>query len=87
MENMENITMTQSGLIPGKKGKIVHVSFERANGLKKDFAELVMPSGRVLSNQGFLEEEIAQMRIYLKAHKHEIFVTAKQINHDMIFKL
>lgn len=84
---MEDIQMTQTGLMPGKKGKIVHVCFERTQGKRKDYAEIVMPSGRVLSNKGFSDEEVAQFRIYLKAHKHEIFVTAKQINHDMIFKL
>lgn len=87
LDEMKEITMTQTGLIPGKKGSVVHVLFEREKGKKKDIAEIVMPSGRVVNVNGFEEKEMAHLQLYLKMHKQEIFTSAKKINHDLIFKL
>lgn len=87
LEELEEIKMTQTGLIPGKKGSVVHVCFERSKDKETNYAEVIMPSCRVISNKGFQEEEIEQLRIYLKAHKQDILVAAKKINHDLLFKL
>ena len=68
LRDPDKITMTHTGLLPGKKGKLIHVSFERKTERGRDFAELVLPSRNVLSSK-------------------DIIQNAKQINHDMIFKL
>lgn len=87
LKDGDKITMTHTGLIPGKKGKVIHVSFERnANG-RKDYAEIVLPSRSVVRSEGFEEGELAQLQLYLKGQEKDIVKTAKQIDHDLIFKL
>ena len=81
LRDPDKITMTHTGLLPGKKGKLIHVSFER------NFAELVLPSRNVLSSKGFDDGELVQLQLYLKSQEKDIIQNAKQINHDMIFKL
>ena len=87
LRDSDKITMTHTGLLPGKKGKLIHVSFERNTEHGKDYAELVLPSRNVLSSKGFDEEELVQLQFYLKTQEKDIIANAKQINHDMIFKL
>jgi hypothetical protein len=84
---MENITMTHTGLIPGKKGKVIHVCFERKRDNGNDYAEIILPSRKVLSSKGFDEGEIEQLRLYLKQQEETIKKNAKQIDHNIIFKL
>lgn len=81
------VTMTHTGLIQGKKGKVIHVSFERKTDTGRDYAEFMLPSRKLLNNQGFDEGEVAQLQLYLKDQEKQIIREAKQINHDMIFKL
>ncbi|MBE5875439.1 MAG: hypothetical protein E7290_00975 [Lachnospiraceae bacterium] len=81
------VTMTHTGLIPGKKGKVIHVSFERKTDSGRDYAEFQLPSRKLLHNEGFDEGELAQLQLYLKGQEKQIIRDAKQINHDMIFKL
>lgn len=85
--DFNNVTMTYTGLLPGKKGKVIHVCFERKTDSGKDYAELQLPSRRVLHAKGFDEGELAQLQLYLKGQEKEILKNAKQINHDLIFKL
>lgn len=87
LKNADKITMTHTGLIQGKNGKVIHVVFERNTNKEQSYAELVLPSRKVLKNQGFDEGELAQLKLYLKSQEKEIIKSAKQINHDMIFKL
>lgn len=87
INNAENITMTHTGLLPGKKGKVIHVSFERKTDKGSDYAEIVLPSRKVVNSKGFDEGELAQLRLYLKGQEKSIIKNAKQINHDLIFKL
>lgn len=87
IEHAENITMTYTGLLPGKRGSVVHVCFNRKNKDKEDLAEIVMPECKVLYNQGFLDEELEHLRIYTKANKKYILEAAKKINHDLVFNL
>ena len=47
LRDPDKITMTHTGLLPGKKGKLIHVSFERKTERGRDFAELVLPSRNV----------------------------------------
>lgn len=83
----DNITMTHTGLMPGKKGKVIYVTFERKNDKASDYAELVLPSRKVLKSKGFDEGELAQLKLYLKSQEKNIIKSAKQINHDMIYRL
>lgn len=87
LKDADKITMTHTGLIAGKKGKVIHVSFERKVGNKRDYAELLLPSRRVVKSEGFEEGELAQLQLYLKGQEKDIVKNAKQINHDLIFKL
>ena len=87
IRDADKIVMTHTGLIQGKKGKIIHVCFERNIGNKKDFIEIQLPSRKILHSQGFDEGEIAQLKLYLKEQEKNIVKTAKQINRDLIFKL
>lgn len=83
----DKLTMTYTGLLQGKKGKVIHVSFERNTEHGKDYAELVLPSRKILHSKGFDEGELVQLQLYLKTQEKEIVKHAKQINHDLIFKL
>lgn len=86
--NGERITMTHTGLLQGKNGKIIHVYFERDNkDNEKDYAEIVLPSRKVIGSKGFDEGELAQLQIYLKGEEKQMIKNARQINHDLIFKL
>lgn len=79
--------MTHTGLLPGKSGKVIHVSFERKTDDRSDYAEIVLPSRKVVRSKGFEEGELAQLQLYLKEQEKGIIQNAKQINHDLIFKL
>ncbi len=81
------ITMTHTGLLPGKKGKVIHVCFERRTDDRDDYAEIVLPARTVVNSRGFDEGELAQLQLYLKEQEKNIIQNAKQINHDLIFKL
>jgi len=83
----DKLTMTYTGLLQGKKGKIIHVTFERATERGRDYADMVLPSRSVLKSSGFDESELAWLQLYLKSQEKEIIKNAKQINHDMIYKL
>ena len=83
----EKITMTHTGLLAGKKGKVIHVCFERKTNGGSDYAEIVLPSRKVVNSRGFDDGELAQLGLYLKGREKSIIKNAKQINHDLIFKL
>lgn len=87
IDHAKNITMTHTGLIPGKKGKVIHVCFERKTDKRRDYAEIILPSRKVVNAKGFDEGELAQLCLYLKGQEKSIIKKAKQINHDLIFKL
>lgn len=83
----DKLTMTYTGLLPGKKGKIILVSFERKTNNGTDYAEIQLPSRKILNSKGFDDGELAQLQLYLKGQEKEIIRNAKQINHDLIYKL
>lgn len=87
LNDSDKITMTHTGLLPGKTGKVIHVCFERITDCRDDYAEIVLPSRNVVNSRGFDEGEIAQLQLYLKDQEKNIIKNAKQINHDLIFKL
>lgn len=87
INDSDKITMTHTGLLPGKSGKVIHVCFERKKQDRDDYAEIILPSRTVVNSRGFDEGEIAQLQLYLKEQEKRIIQNAKQINHDLIFKL
>ncbi|MBO5144602.1 MAG: hypothetical protein J6C19_03580 [Lachnospiraceae bacterium] len=87
LSDSDRITMTHTGLLPGKNGKVIHVCFERKTNDRNDYAEIVLPGRNVVNSKGFDEGEIAQLQMYLKEQEKSIIKNAKQINHDLIFKL
>lgn len=87
LQELNDVQMTYTGLLPGKKGKVIHVCFERTGTMANDYAEIQLPSRKVLHSKGFDEGEIAQLQLYLKTVEKDIIKGAKQINHDMIYKL
>ena len=87
INDRDKITMTHTGLLPVKSGKVIHVCFERKTDDRDDYAEIVLPSRNVVNSRGFDEGELAQLQLYLKEQEKNIIKNAKQINHDLIFKL
>lgn len=87
INDSNKITMTHTGLLPGKSGKVIHVCFERKASDRDDYAEIVLPSRKVVNSRGFDDGELAQLQLYLKEQEKSIIQNAKQINHDLIFKL
>ena len=87
ISNADKIIMTHTGRISGKKGKVIHVCFERKVDGRQDYAEILLPNLKVVNVHGFDDGEIAQLRLYLKGEEKEIIKSAKQINRDLIFKL
>lgn len=74
---MEDISLTYTGIMKKGQEKIVRVRFSR-NG-EKDFAEGVIPSGKIESSQGFSDKELASLSFYLKANADELYEKAKEI--------
>ena len=85
------LTMTYSAIVTGKdQKKIVRVKFERpATGAVKgskdtvDFAEGLLPDCRIVSKEGFTQEEIEQLEMYMKANLEEIMSKAKIISNPL----
>lgn len=61
INDRDKITMTHTGLLPGKSGKVIHVCFERKTDDRDDYAEIVLPSRNVVNSRGFDEGELAQL--------------------------
>lgn len=76
MKQSEELRMTYSGVITQKGQKIVRVSFERG----KDFAEGILPSGKIEKSSGFTPEELTQLSFYLKENSDDIMSRAKKVN-------
>lgn len=74
---MEDVSLTYTGIMKKGDEKIVRVRFTR-NG-EKDFAEGIVPGGKIEKSKGFTEKELASLRFYLKANESEIYKKAKEI--------
>lgn len=83
----DGIVMTHSGIFTRNKEKVVHVMFERKEKKAKAFAEAVIPSCTFLHNDGFAEEEIEALKVYLQMNQKQIYENARQINREILFKL
>lgn len=76
MNQSEELRMTYSSVITKKNQKIVHVSFERG----KDFAEGILPSGKIEKSSGFTAEETTQLSNYLQQNAEDIMKKAEKVN-------
>lgn len=76
MKQSEELCMTYSGVITKNNKKIVHVCFERG----KDFAEGILPSGKIEKSSGFTAEETQQLSQYLLQHADDIMKKAEKVN-------
>ncbi|MEG0805644.1 MAG: hypothetical protein RR364_03335 [Lachnospiraceae bacterium] len=89
MENMnsgESLTLTYSAVSGQGTEKKVNIRFERRNGEKIEFAEGVIPDGKIEKSIGFTQQELAGLELYLKEHTGELFQKAKKINEQMFWK-
>lgn len=77
MNNSDEIRMTYSGILMVKGEKTVRISFERKTN---DYAEGIVPSGKIEKSSGFTEEELQQLSAYLKTNSDDILLKAKEIN-------
>ncbi len=79
MDKSEEMRMTHSGIIAKQGRRHVLVRFERGT----DIAEASLPECKVTKNQGFSEEEVAGLELYLEMQNDEIFAKAKAITNIM----
>ena len=70
------IKMSVSSMTHTKDSKAVYVLFEDAG----KSAEITLPDVKLVSNRGFSEEEIGQLREYVVNEQDSIYELAKGIN-------
>ena len=80
MGQQETLNLTISSVMRKDNEKVVHVRFERDQEGKKHFAEGIVPECSFEKIYGFTEEEVAQLKFYLKEHVQDIFEEAQKIN-------
>ena len=73
---MEELKMTVSGIVPKDGRKNIYVVFE--DGKRK--AEGCVPDCVITSQQGFTEDEIKMLELYMKQQQDQIRDLAKEIN-------
>ena len=72
----EEIKMSVSSMTRKDDNKAIYVMFE--DRAKK--AEFVLPEGKLLNNEGFTDEETAQLKDYVLNSQDEIYSVAKKVN-------
>jgi hypothetical protein len=77
MDKGEELRMTYSGLLLKDGEKMVRVCFERG---KRGYAEGVVPRGEIVKSSGFTEEEIEQLRVYIRENATDIINKAKEVH-------
>ena len=75
MEKSEEMRLTHSGIVVKDGRRHVLVRFERGT----DMAEASLPACKVTKNEGFSEEEVAGLELYLQMENDNIFAKAKAI--------
>lgn len=78
MGKSDALQFTYSGLLHKNGKKMVSVRFERDNG--KDYADGVLPDCAIEKQQGFSEEEIEQLEVYLMENADDIMAKAKEMS-------
>ncbi len=73
---MAEISMIISGIINQEDKRFVRVAFSR----ERDMAEFTIPDTKLEKNEGFSEEEIAKLIVYLDGNKGDIMEQARLVN-------
>lgn len=73
---MDEVKMIVSCVVAKDGKNLVRVSFLRG----ADFAEGVLPEGRIEKAKGFTAEEVLQLEHYLRTNRQDILKAAKEIN-------
>lgn len=76
MNREEEMKLIHSGIVVKQGRRHVLVRFERG----RDVAEASIPECRVTKNQGFSQEEIKGLELYLELKHDELFAKAKEIS-------
>lgn len=76
----ETFTMTYSSLLQKDGKKAICIRFERTEKGAQDFAEFLLPTCNILTYKGFDEEELSQLKIYLKGNKDSLLKKSKEIS-------
>ncbi len=80
MDKEKEMKFTYTGILHNKKGeKIVRVCFEREGNGSRQFAEGVVPEGKIDASFGFSDEEITGLEKYLKDNAADIMLEARKI--------
>ncbi|MBQ6441854.1 MAG: hypothetical protein IJJ13_04600 [Lachnospiraceae bacterium] len=80
MNPNEELTFTYSGVVQRENRNAVCVRFERKRDGALQYAEGVVPEGRITKQEGFSQEEVEGLEAYLKTHTEEIKKNAKALN-------
>lgn len=76
MEKQIEINMTVSTLLHKDGKNFARVSFLRG----RDWAEGIVPGGKIEQSKGFSNEEIEKLEAYLAGEEEAILARAKKIN-------
>lgn len=72
----ENLNMSVSPIVEKDEKKHIYITFEDDTRS----AEGSLPEKKIIRNQGFTEEEVAALELYISANEADIVAMAKQIN-------
>lgn len=80
MDNEKEVNFTYTSILHDKKGeKLVRVCFERKGEKGREYAEGVIPAGKIDASFGFSGEEIEKLEEYLKENSADIMLKARKI--------
>jgi len=72
----DDVKMLVTGMIHKGENSFARVSFQRGG----DWAEGIVPGGRIEKSKGFNEEEIGKLEAYLAGEEEMILKQAKSVN-------
>ena len=76
----KELTFTYTSILHDKKGeKVVRVCFERKGDKGREYAEGVVPEGKIDASFGFSKEEIEKLEEYLQENSGDIMLKARKI--------
>ncbi len=73
---MGEVNMLVSGILQKDGKKFVRVSFQRG----KDYAEGILPEGKIESWFGFSDWEVQQLEKFIRVNREEILGQAKAVD-------
>lgn len=73
---MDDVEMLVSGFLKKDGKKIVRISFCRG----KDYADGILPEGRIEKSKGFTKEETEMLENFLRANRTDILKRAGEVD-------